>query len=301
MILKEAYIENFGKLHKEEIVFRPGINVICGGNEAGKTTLAEFLSAMLFGLEPKRGRNQKNDAYRRYEPWNAASYYCGSLRFEIEDRPFVLKRNFYHKEKTAELKNEADGEQLSVEFGDLSMLLGELGRSAYENTWCIGQTGAVTGGIAVIDLEASSYLGRIVGLKPNVRHLICKDGYLYASINTAGYVQRTEMTSVYSAIAELDGKSKTARINGWESCKVFPGARTIVASPDGRFIFAACNFSSRIAVVETKTMSMIGSVRADSYPVGLAITRDGHYLFSTSQGNSSGGGNAVDIYRIEYK
>jgi len=53
--------------------------------------------------------------------------------------------------------------------------------------------------------------------------------------------------------------------------------------------------------VETKTMSMIGSVRADSYPVGLAITRDGHYLFSTSQGNSSGGGNAVDIYRIEYK
>ena len=55
MILKEAYIENFGKLHKEEIVFRPGINVICGGNEAGKTTFAEFLSAMLFGLEPKRG------------------------------------------------------------------------------------------------------------------------------------------------------------------------------------------------------------------------------------------------------
>ncbi|MEI3178463.1 MAG: hypothetical protein V8S31_09280 [Lachnospiraceae bacterium] len=39
----------------------------------------------------------------------------------------MLKRNFYHKEKTAELKNEADGEQLSVEFGDLSMLLGELG------------------------------------------------------------------------------------------------------------------------------------------------------------------------------
>ena len=73
MILKEAYIENFGKLHNKEIVFRPWINVICGGNEAGKTTFAEFLSAMLFGLEPKRGRSQKNDTYRRYEPWNAVS------------------------------------------------------------------------------------------------------------------------------------------------------------------------------------------------------------------------------------
>lgn len=157
------------------------------------------------------------------------------------------------------------------------------------------------GGIAVINLETSSYLGRIVGLMPNVRHLICRDAYLYVSINTAGYVQRTEMTSVYSAIAELDGGKKTAVIKDWESCKVFPGARTIVVSPDGRFIFAACNFSSRIAVVETKTMSMIGSVSADSFPVGLAITRDGRYLFSTSQGNGSGGGNAVDIYRIEYK
>lgn len=59
MILKEAYIENFGKLHKEEIVFRPGINVICGGNEAGKTTFAEFLSAMLFGLEPSAAEVRK--------------------------------------------------------------------------------------------------------------------------------------------------------------------------------------------------------------------------------------------------
>lgn len=38
------------------------------------------------------------------------------------------------------------------------------------------------GGIAVIDLEASSYLGRIVGLMPNVRHLVmCKK--LVASVD----------------------------------------------------------------------------------------------------------------------
>lgn len=145
MILKEAYIENFGKLHNQTVTFAPGINVICGENEAGKSTLQEFITAMLFGMEPKRGRNPENDTYRRYEPWNAASYYCGRLRFEVEGRPFSLTRNFYHKEKTAKLWNEADGEQLSVEFGDLSMLIGDLSRSAYQNTWCIGQTGAVTG------------------------------------------------------------------------------------------------------------------------------------------------------------
>ncbi|MEI3178464.1 MAG: ATP-binding protein [Lachnospiraceae bacterium] len=56
MILKEAYIENFGKLHKEEIVFRPGINVICGGNEAGKTTFAgiSFRDALWAGTKARQ-------------------------------------------------------------------------------------------------------------------------------------------------------------------------------------------------------------------------------------------------------
>ena len=75
MKLLEAYIENFGKLHKKRITFGEGINVICGANEAGKSTLQEFLTAMLFGLEPMRGRGKKEDIYRKYEPWNAASYY----------------------------------------------------------------------------------------------------------------------------------------------------------------------------------------------------------------------------------
>ena len=142
---------------------------------------------------------------------------------------------------------------------------------------------------------------KIHGSKPNVRHLICKDNYLYASINMAGYVQRTRMFNVYAAIEELEKGAKTAKIVEWDNCKVFPGARTIVSSPDGRFIFAACHGSSRIAVVETRTMTMLGSIGVDSYPVGLAISKDGDWLISTSQGRDGSGGNAVDVYKIEYK
>ena len=158
-----------------------------------------------------------------------------------------------------------------------------------------------SGGIAVINVEKCAYLGKIHGSKPNVRHLICKDNYLYASINMAGYVQRTRMFNVYAAIEELEKGAKTAKIVEWDNCKVFPGARTIVSSPDGRFIFAACHGSSRIAVVETRTMTMLGSIGADSYPVGLAISKDGDWLISTSQGRDGSGGNAVDVYKIEYK
>lgn len=157
-----------------------------------------------------------------------------------------------------------------------------------------------TGGIAVIDLVQERYLGRILGPMSNLRHLLLHEDYLYASINSKGYVQRIPMRRIYDAISALQPDKTTFTLTGWESCKVPAGARTIVISPDGRFVFAACNFSSKIAVVDTRTMTQVGTLDADSFPVGLDISQDGHYLFSTSQARDAGG-NAVDIFRIDYK
>lgn len=59
--------------------------------------------------------------------------------FETGQQQFLLERNFYYKEKRARLVNIRDGEELSVEYGDLDMLLGNVSAAAYENTCCIGQ------------------------------------------------------------------------------------------------------------------------------------------------------------------
>lgn len=157
------------------------------------------------------------------------------------------------------------------------------------------------GGIAVIDLQNDRYLGRILGMMSNLRHLILSGEYLYLSINNKGYVQRIPLSRILESIDGFDEKHATVTLTDWESCKVPAGARTIVASPDGRFIFAACNFSSKIAVVDTRTMTLVGTIDADSYPVGLDLSQDGKYLLSTSQARPSGGGNAVDIFEIRYK
>ena len=157
------------------------------------------------------------------------------------------------------------------------------------------------GGIAVIDLANDKYLGRILGMMSNLRHLILSGDYLYLSINNKGYVQRIPLSRILESIGGFDEKHATVTLTDWESCKVPAGARTIVASPDGRFIFAACNFSSKIAVVDTRTMTLVGTLDADSYPVGLDLSQDGKYLLSTSQARPSGGGNAVDIFEIRYK
>ena len=156
------------------------------------------------------------------------------------------------------------------------------------------------GGIAVIDLDCGRYLGRLMGTMPNLRHLVISRGFLYASINKSGHVQRLPLKNLYDAIAKMDGK--TLNVEGWTSCKVPPGARTIAISPDGKYIYVACHGGNCLAVVSTDSFRLIGTVGADSFPVGLDISKDGRYVFTTSQ-NLAGcyAGNAVNIFKVTYK
>ena len=61
MKITEIQIKNFGKLHNTNIRPLLGINVIYGENETGKSTLQQFISAMLFGMEKQQERHEKID------------------------------------------------------------------------------------------------------------------------------------------------------------------------------------------------------------------------------------------------
>lgn len=154
------------------------------------------------------------------------------------------------------------------------------------------------GGIAVIDLDDFTYRGHVYGMKTNLRHLVIRNEYLYLSINKEGYIQRVPLKVFYDAIDSMEDGVVT--LKDWENCKVAAGARTIDITPDGRYVVAACNFSSRLVVVDTETFQEVARIKADSYPVGLDISDDGHYIYTTSQGRDGKGGNCVDIYRIDY-
>lgn len=155
------------------------------------------------------------------------------------------------------------------------------------------------GGIAVFDVEQQKYLGRMLGMMNNVRHLIIHGPWLYLSVNGAGYVQRANLDDFLQAARSMNGS--TGRFTAWENAKVGAGARTIAISPSGRYIFAACNNAARLCVVDTRTMKQIAEIAADPFPVGLDISADGSRVYTTSQGKKGrGGGNAVDIFSVTY-
>lgn len=154
------------------------------------------------------------------------------------------------------------------------------------------------GGIAVIHVPSRKFLGHIVGMHGNVRHIVLVNNYLYISCNASGVIQRVPLADVIQKAENLKGN--TLNLSNWESVHVGTGARTIAFSPDGHYIFSACNTACKIYVVDAEKMLTIGSIDADPYPVGLDVSADGRYVLTTSQGRDKQGGNCVDIYEIQY-
>ena len=90
MKLISCYIENFGGLSAFKMEFDAGLTVLREENGFGKTTLAEFIRAMLYGF-PRQTKNLSKR--KKYRPWNGGK--CGGhLTFEHEGRVYRIERTF---------------------------------------------------------------------------------------------------------------------------------------------------------------------------------------------------------------
>lgn len=96
MKLIQCYIENFGTLSNFKYDFQSGINIIKEKNGFGKTTLANFIKAMFYGLETKKNTKTLIDR-KKYEPWQGGNF-GGSVEFEINNKKYKLERFFKKKE-----------------------------------------------------------------------------------------------------------------------------------------------------------------------------------------------------------
>ncbi len=153
MIIKDLELTHFGKFHNKKIEFLPGLNIIYGRNEVGKSTIHAFIRGMLFGIEKSRGRASKDDRYLKYEPWENAGGYEGKMRFEVDGHIFRIERSFLKTNKYFRLINETMGKELSNPKETLETLLGGLNESNYTNTISIEQLKSATDDALVDELK----------------------------------------------------------------------------------------------------------------------------------------------------
>lgn len=145
MLLKRLKINYFGRFQNKEIELKPGINLIYGENEAGKSTLHTFIKGMFFGIERMRGRGAatKDDIYQKYLPWDYPGAYSGSLELEEDGRSYQLSRSFHANDKRFSIIDLATGREIKQE-GSICDLIPGLTEATYKNTISIEQLKAST-------------------------------------------------------------------------------------------------------------------------------------------------------------
>ena len=161
MVIRRITIRNFGKIHNRTFELSPGINVLYGENESGKTTVHTFLKSMFYGITRQKGKAAKNDVYSAYMPWENPGEFGGTVWFEKDGERFRLTRNFDKEHSYHELMSETSGAVTDAREGSLQRVLGDVSEAVYDNTVSVGQLKSVTGQDLVRELQnyMASYQG----------------------------------------------------------------------------------------------------------------------------------------------
>lgn len=90
MYIKQLKIDAFGRLREREITFSPGLNIIEGENESGKSAVAMFIKFMLYGLSSKSAGGELSER-KLYVNWDTGLA-AGSMTLADEGQEYRIER-----------------------------------------------------------------------------------------------------------------------------------------------------------------------------------------------------------------
>ena len=109
MRINNLKINSFGKLEDKYFEFKK-INLIYGDNEAGKSTLLNYIMHIFYGMS--KNKNYKNSSdYDRFLPWNNSDF-SGQINYSLDNganyrayRDFYKRETYVYDENNTEISN----------------------------------------------------------------------------------------------------------------------------------------------------------------------------------------------------
>ena len=150
---------SFGCLQHAELELKEGLNVLMLPNESGKSTWAQFLLAMFYGIDTaERAKTGSIPAKTKYKPWSGAPME-GTLELEWKGRVIVLERTSRGRIpmgqfRAYEKQTGAPVEGLTAENCGLVLLGVE--RSVFERSAFVRQLGLTVGADSALERRMAS-------------------------------------------------------------------------------------------------------------------------------------------------
>lgn len=149
----------FGKLHRQTLELKDGLNIIEAPNESGKSTWAGFLRAMLYGIDTKE-RDKKGflAEKNRYQPWDGSTME-GSVQLLWEEKEITLRRSSKGISPMSQFQAVYTGTEEPVPgltADNVGEALTGVAREAFERSAFVGQSSITVTGSAELERRISA-------------------------------------------------------------------------------------------------------------------------------------------------
>ncbi len=200
MRIDKLHLQDFGQFHEEDISLAPGINVICGGSDTGKTTIKDFIVDMIYGINREPGAGVRIDHYEKTRPINGSGF-SGAMEFCVEGEAYQVERNFLQQDKSTKLRDLDENKDMALqEEHSLKGTLLNTSKNIYESTLCMGHNELAVGKDLMEELD---------------RYIISKASTKVGDINVSAALDELEQKKKSYSNTELAKREKelTAKLS----------------------------------------------------------------------------------------
>ena len=214
MWIKKLYA-TFGKLDGKTLELSPGLNIVYGKNEAGKSTWSAFIKAMFYGISTReRSSSGFIPDKEKYLPWNGSPMY-GKMELSTDEGDMTIERTSAKSGVFTKTTATYDENGREAPLGD--MLVG-VSANVYERTSFIRQSGIEVTGDKETErriLSIASSGDETISAGEVIDRLKKKQRALRSTTKN-GELQKLERE-----IGELSGKISEARESEQEASRLF--------------------------------------------------------------------------------
>ena len=120
MRIHQIAIDGYGRFTGLKQSFVPGLQVIIGPNEQGKSTIRNFISDMLYGQKRSTSQRLYEESNELRIPWNNSDCYGGTLTYELGNgHEIEVFRNFDRNRESIQVFDRTNGRDITGDFDRL--------------------------------------------------------------------------------------------------------------------------------------------------------------------------------------
>lgn len=120
MRVRTVAVDGYGKFSQRTIELSPGLQIVVGPNEQGKSTLRSFIADMLYGQKRSLVTRLYEESNELRCPWASPDTYGGRLIYHLDNgREIEVYRRFDRKTEAVHVYDRTHGTEITEQFEQL--------------------------------------------------------------------------------------------------------------------------------------------------------------------------------------